>query len=129
MLARCCACLEAIHSSGGHGHLEQPPSAMSWEESCAKQWLITGQCKCVHEAACKVGKSWHKAWLFASSFSDMTKLASVCDHEWGTHEQITGRRDASGQFLSRVTAKYLPQLADAFSDVIISLLPTNSLDL
>ena len=57
MLSRCCACLEAIHSSGGHGHLEQPPSAMSWEENCTKQWLVTGQCKCVHVAACMLGKT------------------------------------------------------------------------
>ncbi len=121
MLARRGACLEALQSSGGHGHLEQPPSAMSWEEDCAKQWLITGQCKCVHVAACKVGKDWHKAWLFASSFSGLTQLASMCDHGWGTHEQIVGRRDASGQFLSRVTAKYPSQLGESFSEIIISL--------
>ena len=129
MLSRCCACLEAIHSSGGHGHLEQPPSAMSWEESCTKQCLITGQCKCIHVAACKVGKNWHKAWLFASSFSDLQRIASMCDHEWGAHEQIAGRRDASGQFLSRATAKYPLQLATAFADIGISPLSTNHCDL
>ena len=99
---------------------------MSWEESCNyKQWLITGQCKCVHVAACKVGKNWHKAWLFASSFSVLAQLASICDHECCTHEQIAGRRNASGHFLSRVTAKYASQLVEAFSDIILSLQFTN----
>ena len=58
----------------------------------------------------------------------MAFCISVCDHEWGTHEQIAGRRDASGQFLSRSTAKYLLQLAEAFGDIIISLLPTTHCD-
>ena len=88
MLSRCCACLEAIHSSGGHGHLEQPLSAMSWKEKCTKQWLVTGQCKCVHVAACNVGKNWHKSWLFASSFSNLTQMASVCHHEWALMSRL-----------------------------------------
>ena len=60
-------------------------------------------------------------------FSNLIQLASICDHEWGTHEQIAGCRDASGQFLS--TAKYPSQLAEAFSDIVLSLLSTNYLDL
>ena len=56
-------------------------------------------------------------------------MASVCHHDWGAHEQIAGRRDASGQFVSRTTAEYPPQLAKAFADLVISLLSTNYCDL
>lgn len=129
ILARCCACLEAIHSSGGHGHLEQPPTAMSWEEPCTQQWIRSGQCKCVHIAACKVGKDWHKAWLFATSFSDLTDLASTCDHDWGSHINIAGRRDDSGQFISRHTARYPQQLAQAFAQIVIKIITTERRDL
>ena len=40
MLDRCCQCLIALYSSGGHGHLEQPPTAMSWQEPSVQQWLL-----------------------------------------------------------------------------------------
>ena len=32
MLSRCLTCLSVIHSAGGHVHLEQPSTAMSWLE-------------------------------------------------------------------------------------------------
>ena len=61
MLDRCCQCLLAIYSSGGHGHLEQPPTAMSWQEPSVQQWLRTSGAFCIHLAACKFGRNWNKA--------------------------------------------------------------------
>ena len=39
MLSRCVTCLTLIFQAGGHVHLEQPPSAMSWLEDCVTQFL------------------------------------------------------------------------------------------
>ena len=38
MLLRCIQCLQVVVSSGGHGHLEQPKTAMSWSEPAVQQF-------------------------------------------------------------------------------------------
>ena len=40
MLFRAVTCLTLIFQSGGHAHLEQPPTAMSWLEDCVKTFLL-----------------------------------------------------------------------------------------
>ena len=39
MLFRAVTCLTLIFQAGGHTHLEQPPSAMSWLEDCVRNFL------------------------------------------------------------------------------------------
>ena len=67
-LLRLCACGIIAHAaaapackeSGGHSHLEQPASAMSWEEPFVQQFLLECQCSCINLAACKFGENWLK---------------------------------------------------------------------
>ena len=41
MLERCIHLLQLVIASGGHGHLEQPSSAMSWEEPLVRSFIRT----------------------------------------------------------------------------------------
>eukprot|EP00435_Cladocopium_sp_Y103_P073418 s313_g43.t1 len=91
---------------GGHSHLEQPSSAMSWEEPTVQQYIQQESCACISIAAC--GYGWHKTWMLASTFQILSQLACVCDHPPGTHQQIAGTRLPSGQYLSRETSDFLP---------------------
>ena len=58
MLSRCVVCLTLIFQAGGHVHLEQPPSAMSWLEDCVQQFLKLISAWCIVIAACAYGKDW-----------------------------------------------------------------------
>ena len=109
MLERAVACLSVVHGAGGHGHLEQPASAMSWETPEVQSWLCQGSCSLVHLAACGFGRNWHKSWLFASSFPPLSSMACVCSHGQGAHESVTGI-GPDGEFRSRKTAMYPPWL-------------------
>ena len=121
MLFRCTELLQVVMSAGGHGHLEQPPSAMSWLESCTQKWLLAGGSHCIHLAACAFGRDWPKSWLFASSFEPLTSLACLCEHPPGHHPPLAGVRDETGGFLSRRTAEYPEQLAQKFAQIILPL--------
>ena len=113
--------LSVVHGAGGHGHLEQPASAMSWETPEVQSWLRQGSCSLVHLAACGFGKNWHKSWLFASSFPPLSSMACVCSHGQGAHESVTGI-GPDGEFRSRKTAMYPPKLASEFASIIDPLL-------
>ena len=55
MLERCVQCLRLINSAGGHSHLEQPHTAMSWQEPVVQQYIEQESCSCVCIAACGYG--------------------------------------------------------------------------
>ena len=130
MLDRCCQCLLAIYSSGGHGHLEQPPTAMSWQEPSVQQWLRTSGAVCIHLAACKFGRNWNKAWMFAPSLHSLQAMACICDHSTSSHENIGGALDSNGKFLSRQTAEYPSELAEQFAAIItLPLFSTHARDI
>lgn len=80
-------------------------------------------------AACGFGRDWHKHWLFASSFSALSKLACACHHPAGSHQQIAGVRTESGHYLSRDAAEYPPELASQFAQLISPLLSTNDIEI
>ena len=128
MLDRCCQCLIALYSSGGHGHLEQPPTAMSWQEPSVQQWLLTSGASCIHLAACEFGRNWNKSWMFASSLHSLQSLACVCTHPKSSHDDIGGVLDATGQFLSRQTAEYPFELASQFAQITLPLFSTTAKD-
>ena len=112
MLSNCIQALMVTYSSGGDGHLEQPTTAMSWSEPCVQQWLLTASCHChcINLPACLYGADWKKSWMMASSLEALTSLSGVCDHGSQAHQSITGVRDTSGAFVSRITAEYPPLL-------------------
>ena len=122
ILERCVTCLRITFQAGGHSHLEQPSSAMSWAESFVQQFLVECQCSCINLAACKFGANWRKSWMFAATFAELQSLACVCDHSPDAHIGIAGQVDASGQYLSRITATYPQQLCNQFAEIVHPLL-------
>lgn len=118
MLERCINCLQLTISAGGHGHLEQPKSAMSWDEKVVQKFISQNACACISMSACGYGRDWHKFWLFASTFLALSKMACSCPHPKGSHQQIAGVRTDTGHYLSRATAEYPSALADQFAQII-----------
>lgn len=104
--------------SGGHGHLEQPLTAMSWEEPCVRQFILECSCTCSAVAACHHNRDWSKFWLFASTLKSLSAIACKCDHPPGTHQEWAGKTDAHGNFLSRLTAEYPESLCQAIAECI-----------
>ena len=51
MLTRCVLCASLTFDAGGHSHLEQPPSAMSWQEPEVQSFISTCRCYCTVVAA------------------------------------------------------------------------------
>lgn len=129
MLERCIHILQLVIASGGHGHLEQPSSAMSWEEPLVRSFIRTYACACVYVAACGYGKNWHKSWMFASTLQDLQSIAYQCPHLPGSHQSIVGVRSASGQFLSRNTAEYPEALCDRIAQIVFPLVSTHGQNL
>lgn len=121
-LSRGVQCLQVGYTSGSHGHLEQPPNAMSWEEEIVQTWLREARCSCVHLPACKFGMDVAKSWLFATSLESLQQMGDVCPHPRNMHTSIAGTKDASGVYLSKSTAQYPPLLACEFADIVIPLI-------
>ncbi|MCV6575189.1 MAG: hypothetical protein OIF58_05590, partial [Cohaesibacter sp.] len=122
MLCRCITCLTLIFQAGGHVHLEQPPSAMSWLEEVVKQFLKLISAWCVILPACAYGADWYKSWMFATSFQDLAVMGATCNHPPNSHLSIRGVRADTGEFVSRQTACYPEALASNFAAIIIPLL-------
>ena len=122
MLERCTICIRVTYQSGGHGHLEQPSTAMSWDEPFVQNMLLECHCVCISMPACSFNVDWAKCWLFASTFAELQVLGSKCSHPPGSHQPIAGVVDEKGLFLSRNTATYPPDLCDALATHISPLL-------
>ena len=122
MLERCIHLLQLVIAAGGHGHLEQPSSAMSWEEPSVRAFIRAHACSCIYVATCGYGKDWHKSWLFASTFASLQAIAHQCQHPPGSHQSIIGARSDSGHYLSRETAEYPEQLCSSMASILLPLL-------
>ena len=128
MLFRSVTCLTLIYQAGGHVHLEQPPTAMSWLEDCVKNFLTLISAWCVVIAACGYGKDWYKQWMFASSWQRISELGCVCQHPPGSHVSLVGAITDTGEYLSRRTACYPDALATAFAHLVAPLVNQISCD-
>eukprot|EP00435_Cladocopium_sp_Y103_P033807 s3386_g8.t1 len=128
MLFRCITCLTLVYQAGGHVHLEQPPSAMSWLEDCVVQFLRLISAWCTVIAACAYGANWYKSWMFASSLQCISSLGSLCRHPAGSHLSIRGVHADTGEFVSRQTACYPSDLAAAFAQLVFPLLSSSGQD-
>ena len=118
-----------LYLSGGQVHLEQPQNAMSWLEQVVQSFIRHISPYCVIVAACCYGASWDRAWLLATSFPSLRQMAGVCTHPRGTHESVIGTRAPDCSYLSRKTADYPIQMAQAFANLVFPLLSHNHLDL
>ena len=101
LLDRCLQSVTVTHSSGGHGHLEQPSGAMSWLESSTQDWISTGGCAMILLATCAFGWDIRKTLLLASSFQELATMAAICEHAHDAHQSIAGVKDAHGVYLSK----------------------------
>ena len=128
MLSRCILCLTLVFQAGGHVHLEQPPSAMSWLEDCVIHFLKLVSAWCVVIAAWAYGQNWYKSWMFASSFQAISELGALCTHPPNSHESMRGVDPTSGEFKSRQTACYPTDLAQKFAKNIMPLVSRNKQD-
>ena len=128
ILERCCKCVSVTFAAGGHGHIEQPPGAMSWEESCLQSWLYEGSVSLVWVAACGYGVPWAKTWLFGTSYSPLKNMGHVCTHGRDAHPVMRGL-DSTGIFRSRQTAQYPASLSETFAAHIQGLLSLRSPEL
>lgn len=77
VLYRSVQLVQTTYISGGHGHVEQPLSAMSWEEPCVQNFISECFCTCGAFAACQFGADWDKFWLFASTLPDFDSMVAL----------------------------------------------------
>ena len=110
-----------VCQAGGHVHLEQPPSAMSWLEPLVQDFLSLISAFCINLPACAFGWNIHKAWMFATSFPGLQVMGSKCQHPQEAHESIAGKHNLACDFLSKDTA-YPDSLASTFAKLIDPLL-------
>ena len=121
LFVRCVAILEAVYAAGGHVVLENPVNSLAWLEPEAVAFMKRIQADLNVIPACKYGMHVYKRWLFASSYRELRALAGCCQHEKGAHMDIRGKRDASGVYLSKLTAEFPVQLCTAYACTCLPL--------
>ncbi|CAE7674243.1 unnamed protein product, partial [Symbiodinium sp. CCMP2592] len=126
LLSRAVMLLHAVYQSGNHVSLEQPRNSMAWAEPVTQAFLLEIAADVIQVAACSYGSSYAKYWAFATSWRPLQQLQSTCQHAAGHHDTFHGKRDATGQFVSRHTAVFPPMLCNAFMEAISPLFPENS---
>ncbi|CAE7249309.1 unnamed protein product [Symbiodinium sp. CCMP2592] len=126
LLSRAVMLLHAVFQSGNHVSLEQPRNSMAWAEPVTQAFLLEIAADVIQVAACSYGSSYAKYWAFATSWRPLQQLQSTCQHAAGHHDVFHGKRDATGQFVSRHTAVFPPMLCNAFMEAISPLFPENT---
>ena len=91
---------------------EQPPSAMSWLLPAMQHMIKEVRAHIAWVDACRHGLEYAKSWAFISNAPEITKVATLCNHEY-RHESIAGKRTHSGAYVSTLTAEYPASLAQA----------------
>ena len=98
--------------------MENPPSSMTWDDEAMAQWVHQVAPYASQAFACRFGADWRKAWMFACNDESIEQVARSCNHPSGSHQPIAGVRLPDGSFLSRLTAEYPIQLAEALAQII-----------
>ncbi|CAE7232659.1 unnamed protein product, partial [Symbiodinium sp. CCMP2456] len=114
--------LSLVLINGGIAILENPSTSLLWHHPSCTSWIRHHCLSAVEVAACNHGLDVFKSWTFVSNLSDLSGLASSCQHPKGVHSPISGRRDSSGQFLTRHTACYPASLCSRLASILDPLL-------
>ena len=114
--------LSLVLLQGGIVVLENPTSSLLWLTSECKHWIRHHALSATQIAACVHGLPAAKSWTFVSNLSDLSQLASICPHRPGFHPALSGRRDSSGQFLTRHTACYPESLCSGLASILAPFL-------
>ena len=64
LLERSVSILLAVFQAGGHTSLEQPPNALSWQQSMVQHYLLEVSASCCCIAACAFGMNVHVCYIF-----------------------------------------------------------------
>ena len=121
LFGRCVAILEAVYAAGGHIVLEHPVNSLAWLEPEAVALMKRVQADLNVIPACKYGMNIYKRWLFVSSYRELRALSGCCKHGKDAHMDIRGKREASGSYLSKLTAEFPAQLCSAYACACIPL--------
>ena len=114
--------LSLVLLQGGIVVLENPTSSLLWLTSECQHWIRHHALSATQIAACVHGLSAAKSWTFVSNLSDLSNLAALCPHRSGFHPALSGRRDSSGQFLTRHTACYPASLCADLASILAPFL-------
>ena len=104
--------LHVNHIHGGYSAMEQPLSAMSWDEPFVQEARTDFLTESSIISHCRVRDRdsipLNKHWLFVSNIPGFreAELQCTCAHR---HESFAGIRESDGSFRSRTTAEY-PEL-------------------
>jgi len=114
ILHRTVTVLEVNFSHGGVSALEQPSSAMSWEEPVVQEARNHFLLHTAEFAHCKFLQDdeipFQKEWRFVSSIAGFAEASSRCECPT-RHSSFRGKRLPSGEFVSASTAEYPTLLA------------------
>ena len=110
--------------SAGHGLIlfENPVTSMTFQDPVMLRWLASEAPFAAQVAACSFGLDWQKRWLFVSNRSESLSLACQCTHGRRAHQSLLGLRDASGQYVSRLSAEYPSGLATQIAQLVLPFL-------
>ena len=107
--------LRLNHIHGGYSSLEQPLSAMSWNEDfilLACQEFLVEEAVFSHCATCQSDEEpWNKDWKFVSNVSGFSDASLICTCNY-KHSSFAGKRNPDGSFKSRNTSEYPEKLVD-----------------
>ncbi|CAE6954665.1 LRRC45 [Symbiodinium sp. KB8] len=118
--------LSLVLLQGGIVVLENPTSSLLWLTSECQHWIRHHALSATQIAACVHGLSAAKSWTFVSNLSDLSNLAALCPHRPGFHPALSGRRDSSGQFLTRHTACYPASLCADLASILAPFLSSDN---
>ena len=121
--------LSEVDKRGGLAILENPATSMTWDDDLMAQWVQMVTPFAAQAYACQFGRDWAKAWMFVANRPDIFAVAKSCPHDAHVHQQIAGVRMADGSFLSRITAEYPPDLAQALASIIAPYVTKGSMEL
>ena len=118
ILWRTISLLRLNHIHGGYSSMEQPLSAMSWDEdfvSFACQEFLVETAIFSHCNVCEAHETpLAKDWKFVANIPNFSDCSLPCTC-LRPHRSFAGKRDHEGEFLSKQTAEYPPQLAKILS--------------
>ena len=111
------ALLRAVHNMGGDILFEQPPSSMAWLQPDNIHLCQEIAATCAYVSACMHGLDVCKSWAFCGSSPRTAKLAATCNHNAGSHANLSNKWNADGKFLSFGSSEYPPSLAAQIAQV------------
>ena len=120
------ACKLIAEAQGGYA-VEQPhpwKGGVCMFDMLAFQGLVEAGARTVLFDQCMFGQVSTKPTVLLCCGGELQRLACRCDHEGG-HPSLVGRRDKSGEYLTKQFAAYPGRLNEAIVEIICDALQSN----